>query len=399
MRAGTRRLLLLTAPSPARYVLDRLGNAARLRSPRRTAAGAVLDDAIVAAVDALIAEAGGPAWDEAGFARLRGHVAGSLAERTLAIVDAGRAVLDAAREVERLLEPLTAVPLQPARADVARAARAGSSPPASSPRPARRGWRRRALPARRRAPARAPAERRRRRPRPHERASTSSSAPYRERLHRRRRGPTGAARGAVDARGAARGALRAGARHARAGVGQAHPPRAGRRAERAGVVATRAPEALEHGHDDLPPQPTQTLPTSCRGRIRLMPPARTTGSGTRTPRTRPWTEGPQKHPCATHAATGIGAHQRGDTHPSCVSAARARFRRYSVSVSGRGSSCSGSRWGNRPVARRRGCAHRCYGCTLGAVIAARTAGTRQKEQLAHEERRQTEALECREGTP
>lgn len=31
---------------------------------------------------------------------------------------------------------------------------------------------------------------------------------------------------------------------------------------------------------------------------------------------------------------------------------------------------------------------------LGAVIAARTAGTRQKEQLAHEERRQTKALDA-----
>ena len=112
-RAGTRRLLLLTIPSPARYVHDRLGNAARLALTPD-----VLDDAIVAAVDALTAEGGGPAWDEAGFARLRGFVAGSLAERTLAIVEQVVAVLDAAREVERLLEPLTAVPLQPARADV-----------------------------------------------------------------------------------------------------------------------------------------------------------------------------------------------------------------------------------------------------------------------------------------
>jgi ATP-dependent helicase HrpA len=113
MAAGTRRLLLLTSPSPGRYVIGRLDNAARL-----VVTAAVLDDVIAAAVDVLVAEAGGPAWDEAGFARLRGSVAGSLAERTLAIVDQVVRILDLAREVEARLEPLTAVPLQPARADV-----------------------------------------------------------------------------------------------------------------------------------------------------------------------------------------------------------------------------------------------------------------------------------------
>jgi ATP-dependent RNA helicase HrpA len=113
MRAGTRRLLLLTSASPARWVAGQLDNAARLVVTQE-----LLDDAAVAAADALLGEGGGPAWDEAGFARLRGFVAGSLAERTLAIVRQAVGVLAAAREVERQLEPLTAVPLQPARADV-----------------------------------------------------------------------------------------------------------------------------------------------------------------------------------------------------------------------------------------------------------------------------------------
>jgi ATP-dependent helicase HrpA len=113
MALGTRRLLLLTTPSPGRYVIGRLDNAARL-----VVTSAVLDDAIAAAVDALVAEAGGPAWDEAAFARLRDVVAGSLAERTLAVVDQVVRILGVAREVEARLEPLTAVPLQPARADV-----------------------------------------------------------------------------------------------------------------------------------------------------------------------------------------------------------------------------------------------------------------------------------------
>jgi ATP-dependent helicase HrpA len=120
MRAGTRRLLLLGVPSPARFVLDRLDNAARLAlgSAPHGSTAAVLDDVTVAAVEALMAEAGGPAWDEAGFARLRDHVAGRLADTVLDVAGVVVRILDAAREVEARLEPLRAVPLQPARADV-----------------------------------------------------------------------------------------------------------------------------------------------------------------------------------------------------------------------------------------------------------------------------------------
>jgi ATP-dependent helicase HrpA len=122
MWAGTRRLLLLGIPSPMRYVQGRLGNAAQLALAAAPHGGprAVLDDAVVAAADALIAEAGGPAWDAAGFARLRDHVAGHLADRTAAVVEQVVAILDAARDVHARLEPLRAVALQPARADVER---------------------------------------------------------------------------------------------------------------------------------------------------------------------------------------------------------------------------------------------------------------------------------------
>ena len=81
----------------------RLGDGAAARARRRAARQrwrAVARGRGRAALDALIAEAGGPAWDEAGFARLRDHVAGALAEPTPADRRAGRrAVLDAAREV------------------------------------------------------------------------------------------------------------------------------------------------------------------------------------------------------------------------------------------------------------------------------------------------------------
>jgi ATP-dependent helicase HrpA len=123
MHAGTRKLLALNVPSPIRHVQGRLGGAAQLAlagaphgSPR-----AVLEDATVAALEDLMAEAGGPAWDAAGFARLREHVAGNLAERTEAVVDATVRILDAAREVEKRLDAVSAAPaLAPAREDVQR---------------------------------------------------------------------------------------------------------------------------------------------------------------------------------------------------------------------------------------------------------------------------------------
>jgi ATP-dependent RNA helicase HrpA len=122
MHAGTRRLLLLSAPSPARYVTDRLGNAAALAlagAPHGSLA-AVLDDATVAAVDALIAQAGGPAWDEDGFARLRDHVAGHLAEATATVIAQVVEILDAAGDVRRRLQALPPTAPQEAREDVAR---------------------------------------------------------------------------------------------------------------------------------------------------------------------------------------------------------------------------------------------------------------------------------------
>ena len=120
MRAGTRRLVLLASPPPGRQVERGLSNAARLTLSAAPHDGlaAVLEDATAAAADALIAEAGGPVWDEAGWARLRGHVAGALVERTTRVVGDMVRILDAARDVERRLDALTAVPLQPARADV-----------------------------------------------------------------------------------------------------------------------------------------------------------------------------------------------------------------------------------------------------------------------------------------
>jgi len=122
MHAGTRRLLALTVPSPVRGVLRDLDGAATLTlagSPHGSA-GALLDDALVAALDELIAAAGGPAWDEAGWVALRTGVAASLADATARIVALAVEILDAARDVRRALDALPRdEALRPAKLDVA----------------------------------------------------------------------------------------------------------------------------------------------------------------------------------------------------------------------------------------------------------------------------------------
>jgi ATP-dependent helicase HrpA len=122
MRAGTRRLLVLGIPSPAKAVQDRLGTAAALTLAGAPHGGvrAVLEDARDAAVDALVAEAGGPVWDAEAFARLRAHVAGRLVAGTAQVAEAMVAVLDAAREVRLRLDALRGAGLRAVRADVER---------------------------------------------------------------------------------------------------------------------------------------------------------------------------------------------------------------------------------------------------------------------------------------
>ncbi|GLW07818.1 ATP-dependent helicase [Microtetraspora sp. NBRC 13810] len=88
MWAGTRRLALLGSPSPAKWVLGKLGNQAKLalsRSPHQ-GASALFDDCIACAADKLIADAGGPAWDEEGFRRIQDHVRAELFDTTLDVV-------------------------------------------------------------------------------------------------------------------------------------------------------------------------------------------------------------------------------------------------------------------------------------------------------------------------
>ncbi len=95
MQRGQRRLLLLNIPSPVKYLHEKLPNKAKLGlyfNPYGKVLD-LIDDCISCAVDKLIAESGGPTWQEAAFHRLQDKVRGELNET----------VVDIARQVERIL--------------------------------------------------------------------------------------------------------------------------------------------------------------------------------------------------------------------------------------------------------------------------------------------------------
>jgi ATP-dependent helicase HrpA len=121
MRAGTRRLLLLTLPPAARFLQGRLDNRAKLElsraNPYRSIAD-LLDDCAGAAVDKLVADAGGPAWDSASFTDLREAVRADLVDAVANVVTEVRAVLSTAYDIEQRLGSLTDPALIPALADI-----------------------------------------------------------------------------------------------------------------------------------------------------------------------------------------------------------------------------------------------------------------------------------------
>jgi ATP-dependent helicase HrpA len=120
MWAGTRRLLLDAVPSPARYVLGRQTNQAKLTLSRyrHGSATELFADCLAAAADDLIAANGGPAWDEPGFRRLLEAVRAGLADTTLEVVSKVERVLAVAGQVEGRLAELANPAFAPATTDV-----------------------------------------------------------------------------------------------------------------------------------------------------------------------------------------------------------------------------------------------------------------------------------------
>ncbi len=111
---GVRRLLLLGIPSPVAFVQRHLTSTTKLvlsQNPDGSVAD-LIDDCTACAADALIADAGGPAWNEAEFAVLRDKVRGSLIEEVFSVVADVERALPVAHRVRTQLSqaPRTANP-------------------------------------------------------------------------------------------------------------------------------------------------------------------------------------------------------------------------------------------------------------------------------------------------
>jgi ATP-dependent helicase HrpA len=120
MWQGTRRLLLLNLPPPVKAIHGRLTNQVKLalnHKPHPTLA-ALFDDCVACAADKLIAEFGGPAWDEEGFARLHAHVRGELNDTVFDVVAAVALILTTAHEIEKRVQGATSLALLPALTDI-----------------------------------------------------------------------------------------------------------------------------------------------------------------------------------------------------------------------------------------------------------------------------------------
>ncbi|MEU8369763.1 ATP-dependent RNA helicase HrpA [Micromonospora tulbaghiae] len=118
--AGTRRLLRLTTPSPAKFLQGRLSNEAKLALSRNPHGSVpeLIEDAAGAAIDKLIGDAGGPAWDAEGFAALRDKVRADLVDTVVEVMERVRRVLASAYAVEQRLGATRNLAVVAALADI-----------------------------------------------------------------------------------------------------------------------------------------------------------------------------------------------------------------------------------------------------------------------------------------
>ncbi|MFJ5227870.1 ATP-dependent RNA helicase HrpA [Streptomyces sp. NPDC088400] len=114
MWAGTRRLILLNIPvNPAKFASDKLTNQHKLALSRNPHGSiqALFDDCATAAADKLIADHGGPAWDEESFRKLYEKVRADLVDATVRTVDQVQQILAAWQACERRLKATNSLTL------------------------------------------------------------------------------------------------------------------------------------------------------------------------------------------------------------------------------------------------------------------------------------------------
>ncbi len=112
MWSGVRRLLQLTVPSPLRAVVRALPSAVKLGLQINPYGDvpALLADCVATALDELIADAGGPPGEAAGFAALQAAARDRLAGLTTDVVTRVEPVLAAGRAVEQRLAATRGLP-------------------------------------------------------------------------------------------------------------------------------------------------------------------------------------------------------------------------------------------------------------------------------------------------
>lgn len=120
MVSGTRRLLLLTLPSPVKSMLSALDNREKLALGHNPygPVPALFEDCVACAVDYLVERSGGPVWTAEAFAVLRDQVRAELAEVAEQSLRYAAAILSLSHQIERRLKGSTSLALLPSLSDV-----------------------------------------------------------------------------------------------------------------------------------------------------------------------------------------------------------------------------------------------------------------------------------------
>ena len=120
MWQGTRRLLLLNIPSPIKYLHEKLPNKAKLGlyfNPYGRVLD-LIDDCISCGIDKLIAEHGGPVWQEEDFARLQEKVRAELNETVVRVAKQVEQILTAVFNINKRLKGRVDISLALALSDI-----------------------------------------------------------------------------------------------------------------------------------------------------------------------------------------------------------------------------------------------------------------------------------------